>query len=294
MAQPLAYIPANDRGLAYGDGVFETLRLCAGAAPLRTLHKERMRHGAARLSIPFDGDMFDRHLDELIEQSVGSNVEGSLTPSIQEDEGGKFSAGFAGDGHSAVAKIILTRGSGGRGYAAPVAMTPRWIVQRFEWIPRPTRQRQDGLVLGLCEDAVVDAPNLAGLKHLNRLEQVLAQQQVSAAGWDEGLLLDQRGRPLELTSMNLFFRFANELITPDLRCAGVAGVARQWCVQQASFHGLTCRQQNISLARLREADEVFACNSVAGILPVSKLGLWQWPVGELTLSLQAEFDALFA
>jgi 4-amino-4-deoxychorismate lyase len=243
-----------------------------------------MRHGAARLSIPFDGATFDRHLDALLleERVLG-----------RERLDDKADTPVAADTQSAVAKIILTRGSGGRGYAPPDDVTPRWIVQRFALLPRPTRQRRDGMVLGLCDDAVVDSPNLAGLKHLNRLDQVLAQQQVLAAGWDEGLLLDQRRRPLELTSMNLFFRFANELVTPDLRCAGVAGVARQWCLQHAASHGVTCRQKNISLTRLREADEVFACNSVAGILPIRQLGLWQWPAGKLTLSLQAEFDALF-
>tara|TARA_R110002073_G_scaffold2938_4_gene19275 strand:+ start:37857 stop:38693 length:837 start_codon:yes stop_codon:yes gene_type:complete len=277
MAPPLTYIPANDRGLAYGDGVFETLRLSASGAPLRALHKERMRQGAARLSIPFDGETFDRYLDALIEEKVeGAN--GASSAAAQQ---------------SGVAKIILTRGSGGRGYAAPAAMSPRWITQRFPFVSRPARQRDDGLALGLCREPVADLPSLAGLKHLNRLDQVLAQQQVSAAGWDEGMLLDQRGRPLELTSMNLFFRFANELFTPDLRSAGVAGVARAWCLQHASSHGVTCRQQNVSLSRLREADEVFACNSVAGILPVRKLALWQWPVGKLARSLQREFDALF-
>lgn len=281
MVSPLASIPANDRGLAYGDGVFETLRLSASAAPLRALHKERMRQGAARLSIPFDGDMFDRQLDSLIAKNIAGGVEGNTDNPL------------VGDKQSGVAKIILTRGSGGRGYAAPAAVTPRWIAQRFPFVAKPALQRRDGMVLGLCREQVADQPGLAGLKHLNRLDQVLAQQQVSAAGWDEGMLLDQRGRPLELTSMNLFFRFANELFSPDLRNAGVAGVARQWCLQHAASHGLICRQKNVSLSRLREADEVFACNSVAGILPVRKLALWQWPVGKLTRSLQTEFDALF-
>lgn len=268
-------LAANDRGLAYGDGIFETLRFAAHNAPLRVLHKARMRDGAARLSIPFDGDAFDDHLDALLSTS-----------------------------ESGIAKIILTRGSGGRGYAAPVEPTPRWVTQRFGWTARPSEQRQHGLVLGLCHQRVADMPSLAGLKHLNRLEQVLAQQQVSAAGWDEGLLLDQRGRPLELTSMNLFARFGDELFTPDLHHAGVAGVARQWCLNSRAssnshlkpdspLQNLTCRQGSISLSRLREADEVFACNSVAGILPVRKLALWQWPVGEVTRLLQAAFDEMF-
>lgn len=277
-------VPANDRGLAYGDGVFETLRLSASAntAPLRALHKERMRQGAERLAIPFDGEAFDRHLDAVI-RANRANVDATHNGDSQTDNK-PFD----------VAKIMLTRGSGGRGYAAPAVVTPRWIAQRSAAVVRPAQQRHQGMALGLCRDRVADQPRLAGMKHLNRLDQVLAQQQIAAAGWDEGMLLDSHGRPLELTSMNVFFRFANDLLTPDLHSAGVAGVARQWCLQHAASHGLTCRQQNISLSRLREADEVFACNSVAGILPVRKLGLWQWPVGNMALSLQAEFDQLFA
>src|SRR5690606_33467170 len=131
-------------------------------------------------------------------------------------------------------------------------------------------------------------PRLAGLKHLNRLEQVLARQEVQAAGWDEGLMLDAQGRPAEFTSMNLFARFGTQLWTPPLRDAGAAGVARaEILALLAPAEGLQTTTEVRGLSQLRQADEVFACNSVAGILPVRKLALWRWPVGPATLALQA-------
>ena len=257
-------IPVDDRGLAYGDGLFETLRVTASGAPLRARHRARMAAGARRLRIPFSVDEFDRQLDALL------------------------------DGNSGVAKLILTRGSGGRGYAPPAAAQPRWIGQRFAMPQGYASLREQGLNLGICDQRAATSVQLAGIKHLNRLDQVLARDQVSRHGWDEGLVLDQGGRPLELTSMNLFARFADRLWTAPLTHAGVAGIARQWCLEQPQVQALKLTGKPLSLAQLRDADEVFACNSVAGILPVRKLAVWQWCTGDLTRALQQSFDRLFA
>ena len=253
-------IPADDRGLAYGDGVFETVRLGPQGAPLRHAHRARLLDGLTRLGISADITEFDRLLDAHLEPS---------TP--------------------AVVKLMVTRGSGGRGYAAPPVAAPRWLVQRFTYSALPEAVREQGMVLGICHDPLTDNPRLAGIKHLNRLEQVLARTAASRAGWDEALMLDSLGRPVELTSMNLFARFADQWWTPSLQRTGVAGVARNWCLQQlgnVSFRPLP-------LVRLREADEVFACNSVAGVLPVRKLAVWQWTAGSQTRALQTQFEQLF-
>ena len=257
-------IPADDRGLAYGDGLFETLRVSTSGVPLRARHRARMAAAAQRLRIPFSSAEFDRQLDALL------------------------------DGNTGVAKLILTRGSGGRGYAPPAVPQPRWIGQRFALPDWSAALRQQGLCLGVCDQRAVASAQLAGIKHLNRLDQVLARDQVSRHGWDEGLMLDQGGRPLELTSMNLFARFADQLWTASLTHAGVAGIARQWCLEQPAVQALRLTSKPLALAQLRDADEVFACNSVAGILPVRKLAVWQWRAGDLTRSLQQSFDRLFA
>lgn len=257
-------IPVDDRGLAYGDGVFETIRLTGSVAPLALRHKTRMAKAAAMLGIPFVPSEFDRQLAALLAEGVAG-----------------------------VGKLILTRGSGGRGYGEPASVRPRWIRQRFDLPVCAPAIRKQGMVLGLCQGVVSDAPHLAGLKHLNRLDQVLARRMVSASGWDEGLLLDQHGRPLELTSMNLFARFGDTLWTPSLLRAGVAGVARDWCLEYAAQLSLNTSVRTGLLTRMCEADEVFACNSVAGVVPVRKLATWQWPVGQTTQRFQTAFEALF-
>lgn len=257
-------VALTDRGLAYGDGLFETLRLAPGAAPLAERHAARMAAGAARLGIPFDADRFWQAVDSL------------LAPA---EEG--------------VGKIILTRGSGGRGYAPPANPQPTWLLQRFPLQRRDPAWYTEGMELGVCVQRLSSNPALAGIKHLNRLEQVLAAGEVATHGWDDGVLLDVDGQPLELTSMNLFARFGSRLWTPDLSRAGVAGVARQWCLEQAAALGLETDHRPLRLSVLRDADEVFACNSVAGCLPVRKLAAWQWRAGETCRVLQTTFDKLF-
>lgn len=257
-------IAADDRGLAYGDGIFETLRLTAATAPFQSAHRQRMAAAAKRLNIPFDASRFDAEVAELLKP-----------------------------GEPAVGKIILTRGSGGRGYAPPEHPHSNWIVQRFSLSLWQEQQRIDGIQLGVCDTRASDAPHLAGMKHLNRLDQVLARQQVMRAGWDEGLMLDATGAVLELTSMNIFARFGDNLLTPSLHRAGVSGIARDWVCRQGQLSGLSVQEGKLRLLRLREADEVFACNSVAGILPVRKLAVWQWQVGEVSRQLQQSFDAVF-
>lgn len=264
-----AAVAADDRGLAYGDGCFETLRLAPAGAPLWAWHRARLLGGAARLGIVLPDALLDEALAQALARCHGP----------------------------AVLKLILTRGSGGRGYAVPPQATvaPRLLASLHPLPARPESDLREGIVTGLCQQRLATAPALAGLKHLNRLEQVLARQEVQAAGWAEGLMLDEHGRPVEFTSMNLFARFGDQLWTPPLELAGVAGVARAVILQQlAPAQGLALDTRARPLSQLRQADEVFACNSVAGILPVRTLAVWRWPVGPVTRALQARLADLFA
>lgn len=262
-----AEIAADDRGLAYGDGCFETLRLSPAGAPLWAWHRARLLRTAARLDI----EASDNALDEALEQAQ------------------------ARCNGPAVLKLILTRGSGGRGYATPAEAAPRLLASLHPLPVRPESDLREGIITGLCQQRLATNPALAGLKHLNRLEQVLARQEVQRAGWAEGLMLDEHGRPVEFTSMNLFARFGDRLWTPRLDQAGVAGVARAVILERlAPARGLLIDQRMRPLSQLRQADEVFACNSVAGILPVRTLALWRWPVGPVTQALQAGLADFFA
>lgn len=265
MSQPES-LPVDDRGLAYGDGCFETLRVVRGRAPLAELHLSRLQQGAERLGIDVCPQALRRELNQAL----------------------------AGCSTDAVIKMILTRGSGGRGYRLPSSASPRLLLQTAA-LPVPGENlRRQGLALHLCSLHLSSQPILAGIKHLNRLEQVLARAETDRAGLDEGLLLNARGCPVELTAMNLFARFADTLWTPALNECGVSGVMRRYLLETLlPTSGFKAAVSERPLSTLRDADEVFACNSVVGILPVRKLGLWQWPVGELTASLQQSVDELW-
>src|SRR5690606_28131172 len=143
-------LAADDRGLAYGDGCFDALRLSPAGAPLWPWHRRRLLAGAAALSIPITPE----DLDEALRQAL------------------------ARCDAPAVLKLILTRGSGGRGYAAPEPCQPRLRASLHPLPQRPVDHYRHGLATGLCQLRLAQQPALAGLKHLNRLEQVLARREV--------------------------------------------------------------------------------------------------------------------
>lgn len=259
-------VPADDRGLAYGDGLFETLRITdSGRVPLAERHYARMATGARRLGIPFDEQHWWRALDEVRAPGAG------------------------------VGKLLLTRGSGGRGYVPPARPRPRLLNRHHSLAPRPAHQHDPGLVTGTAPLRLAEQPVLAGLKHANRLEQVLARREAERQGWDEALLCDAAGRPLALTTMNLFALIDGEVRTPPVDRCGVAGVMRAWVLQHApAITATPVRVRPLSLAALARAEEVFATNAVAGVLPVATLGVWHWSPGAVTRALMDATETLFA
>lgn len=254
----------NDRGLAYGDGLFETLRVDAGGrVPLWPRHRARLLAGAGRLRIPLDPHRLERCLADAL-------------------------AGHTGAG---VAKLTLTRGPGGRGYLPPADPQPS-LIGRFGPAPAwPEALRRDGIDIGLCDTVLGDDP-LAGLKHLNRLPQVLARAEVDRHGWHEGLLLNRRRQPVEASAMNLFALYGDTLWTPALERAGVAGVGRAWLLERATDIGLRVEVRMRPLSQLRAAEGIFLVNSVVGVLPVRKLAQWFWPVPAPVRQLQEQLQSL--
>lgn len=263
-------VDPRDRGLAYGDGLFETLRVtAAGQVPLWDRHRQRLLNGARALGIPVPSAV---RLEQQLAQGVAEL-----------------------GGQPGVVKLILTRGVGGRGYLPPprAAVKPSLLVQSSP-LPRwSSKHKQRGIELGLCDTPLYPDP-YAGHKHLNRLAQVQARQQVAEQGWDEGLLLSPHRQPLEATAMNLFARFGDAWWTPDLAAAraGVAGVMRDWLLEHCRSRSEKVLVDLRPLSQLRRADSLFVCNSVVGVLPVRKLAQWQWPVSPEVLRLQHTADTL--
>lgn len=236
-AAPLAAIPVDDRGLHYGESLFETLRSHRGSLPWWPQHWARLAHGAHRLGLALpDAGQAEAEALALLA------------------------------GRDAVLKLRLSR-AGSRGYAAPEDSPPLWLLSVHP-LPAP----QAPLRLVWCQTHLGVQPQLAGLKHGNRLEQILARQEVAAQSADEGLLCDTSGQLISATSANVFVLRQGRWHTPPLAGAGVAGVCRGQVLALAD----ACITP-LSPADVEQAEAVFLCNAVRGILPVRQLGARLWP-----------------
>ncbi|WP_027331017.1 aminodeoxychorismate lyase [Marinimicrobium agarilyticum] len=255
-----------DRGLAYGDGLFETCRVRAGQVPLWALHWQRLSAGARRLGIPLDGERLERERERVLNAAQAQN---------------------------GVLKLIVTRGEGGRAYQAPVNPEPS-LCWQFRPGESPAWERgRTGVTLYQCQHRLGDNPALAGMKHLNRLEYVLARSEWGD-DYPEGLLLDAADRVIEGTLSNVFVRLEAGWRTPALERNGVAGVMRQLLLESlAPAQGIAVSEATISLQDLMSAREWFVCNSVFGIWPVTGLAPegGHWAVGEQSLQLQRAFES---
>ncbi|MHB2249179.1 aminodeoxychorismate lyase [Pseudomonas fitomaticsae] len=260
---PADALSLKDRGLAYGDGLFETIAVRGGQPVLLDRHLMRLADGCARLAITTDIEQVCHELQAY--------------------------AAAMGEG---VLKLILTRGDGLRGYAPDPSAQGRRILQGNPPAAYPAAHAEQGVRLFPCSTRLSRQPLLAGLKHLNRLEQVIARAEWQDSEHAEGLMLDQAGRVIEGVFSNLFLVRDGVLITADLKRCGVAGVMRAEILFQAESLGIPVQITDIPLEQLQWADEVFVCNSVYGVWPVRACAALSWPVGPLTRKLQTIARAL--
>lgn len=249
-------IDPRDRGLAYGDGLFETMRIVAGRVPLYEGHLARLARGCARLGIP-----------EPAREDLRARVDAA--------------ARAQGEG---VLKLLLTRGPGARGYAPPASPTPTLLLLVDD--PWPPRRRPR--VLRDCALRLAEQPALAGIKHTNRLEQVLARAEWRDPGIDDGLLCDAAGRVVSSTRANVYAAIDGSLVTPALTRCGVAGVARD-CVLAAL--GAAVAVRDLWRTELDAASELILSNAVEGVMPVARLGSRAYTPGAWTERLAAILEA---
>ncbi|HEY6641920.1 aminodeoxychorismate lyase [Povalibacter sp.] len=243
ITDPSRAVSIDDRGFNYGDGLFETTLLRAGSIRFLDTHLQRLRSGAERLGIE--------------------------VPSALEADIANLSAS-CGDG---VLKIVITRGPGGRGYRP----SPGAPVNRILSVhPLPATGESSGLTLRWCEMRLSRNAALAGMKHLNRLEQVMAQNEWHDPGIDEGLVCDTEGELVSATASNVFIVRNGALQTPDLRFSGVRGVMRSQVLRVAAELGIPCTEEPLWPHDLEEANEVFLTNAVRGIRPVAELQERRW------------------
>lgn len=259
--QPDNRIPVTDRGLQYGDGLFETLAFRQGEIEFLEAHLARLLLGCERLNIPF------HEIDKLKFELV------TLCTQLAEDS---------------VIKIILSRGSGGRGYKAPADAEPLRIISSHP-MPDYPEHCQQGVQIRLCQHRLGINPGLAGIKHLNRLEQVLARSEWDDDSCREGLMLDVQDRLVEGTMSNLFVAKAGKLFTPAIIDNGIAGIMRAEVIQLARDNAIEVVETELTVEDLYQADEVFLTNSIIHIWPVTALPEKNkhWPHGIMTHRLQA-------
>ena len=232
-------VPVDDRGLAYGDGLFETIALRAGQPRWLDAHLQRLSAGCERLNIPVVA------VGKLADEVAGL---------------------YEGIDYGTL-KLIVTRGSGPRGYAPGGASAPLRIAGVAAAEPVPVAPAN----VRLCETLCSRNSQLAGLKTLNRLEQVLARSEWDDAMIGEGLMFDETGLLVSGTMSNVFVVIDNQLCTPGVTVAGVAGIMRAAVLREAAQTGLNIEVRDIHRDELVHVTEAFLTNALRGIIPVASL-----------------------
>ncbi len=256
---PLHALPVEDRGLHYGDGVFESALLVHGRVPLLEQHLRRLALGCERLGI-------------------AAPDAAALRSDVQR---------LSGSAERAVLKIIVSRGIGPRSYRPSPRAQPTRIVALY---PAPLPPSTTRLALRWCETRLGRNARLAGIKHLNRLEQVLAQAEWQDDTIVDGLMLDSEGELISGTANNIFLVRAGKLVTPDLRFCGVHGIMRGEVLRVARELGMAVSEEPLWPHDLEAASEVFITNSVRGIRSATELASLRWNAAPVADGLRRALD----
>lgn len=255
-----------DRGLHYGDGLFETIACLDRRPRLLARHLGRLAAGCARLALEADLD------------AIGSEVRELAAASGR-----------------AIVKVLVTRGAAtARGYGTSGTERPTRITLRYAWPQEEARLALDGVRVRIAATRLGENPALAGLKHCNRLEQVLARAEVRDADIAEALMFSSGGRLISGTMSNVFLVHEGRLATPRLEACGVAGVMRAAVLDAAALAGIPAAERALGPADLETAQEIFLTNALIGVRPVRELEGAPRAVGPVTRTLQAQLAAVLA
>lgn len=258
-------ISALDRGFTYGDGVFRTIKVIQGLPQHWPMHYQTLVKDCSAIGIVCpSADLFINDFEQLF------SIEELITT---------------------VAKIIITRGEGERGYTPPAVTNPVRVMIKSSMPAYPQQYFSEGVKLHLCETRVSHQPKLAGIKHLNRLENVLARMEWRDPEVAEGLMLDSADNVIECTSANIFARYGEVLVTPKLDQCGVAGITRKQIMARAHLFNLKPAIETFDLKKLLSADEVVICNSLFGAWQVRALKNKKWLKQDLAIHLRKALNS---
>ena len=238
-------ISIRDRGFQYGDGCFETIRVLSNKPILWSAHLKRLKHACKTLQLSVNFELLQSEITQLLQGNKTADV---------------------------ILKIIVTRGEGGRGYTPPEHANCTRIIQLIDYVAADTRT---GARVVVCQHRLSSNSLLGGIKHLNRLDQVIASAQIPA-DFDEGLCLDEQGSVIEGCRSNLLLAIDNQLVTPDLGKSGVEGIMLNYLIDKFQVLDTRVLRKTISLRELKTASEIFLCNSVFGIWPVAEIENEDW------------------
>jgi len=256
-------VPIDDRAVQFGDGLFETIAIRHGEPRLWQYHLDRLARGCERLDIatPDTKQLRLSLQDALARSSVPSDF--------------------------CVAKIIVSSGTGKRGYSRTHCIAPSIWFGVFPSAPLPDSSYRDGVDTKLCDTRLASGSAMAGLKTLNRLEQVLARSELNDQNLFEGLTMDASGAIICGTMSNVFFVLKNRVATPALSQCGVEGVMRRHVIKTLASQDIGVSDATVELHDLVSVDEIFITNSQFGVLPVRSCGEVVWPVGKTTRNVMA-------
>jgi 4-amino-4-deoxychorismate lyase len=251
-----------DRGFAYGDGVFRTMRVQGGIPVNWHLHYQKLVADCASIGIVCpSAELFISDIEQLFIQDIMRN-------------------------EMSVAKIIVTRGEGERGYTIPAVTTPLRVIIKSQLPSYANHYSKGGVNLTVCETRLAHQQKLAGVKHLNRIENVMARMEWRDESIFDGIMLDSDGNVIECTMSNIFARFGDTLMTPKLNTSGVAGVTRQQILALSKPLNLKVTEATMPLVQLLTADEIIICNSLYGVLQAISIGDKTWPIQSLANKLR--------
>lgn len=262
--EPSNVISIRDRGLLYGDGVFRTMRVSNGKALHWPLHYQKLHHDCAAIGIACpDFAQLSAELENLLISQTDCAI-----------------------------KLIVTRGISTRGYAPTTQTTPTHIWDAAPLPDYPAAWATHGIKARLCQLRLSQQPRLAGIKHLNRLENVLAASEWSDAEIAEGLLMDADGNVIEGVRSNLFSVLNGTLTTPSLLACGVAGIQRDRVIAWANTNNVPLEIRALSWDEVINADELFIVNSLMSVWPIRELEQRHWTDFTMTHRVQRELGEM--
>jgi len=265
--RPDGVLSPLERGLHYGDGLFETIACVGGRPRFLDLHVARLLAGCTRLGIEFPAR--DELRREILEVAAGAG--------------------------RSIVKLLLTRGPAlARGYGTTGAERPTRLTLRYAWEEEDPGLAADGIRVRTAALRLAENPALAGLKHLNRLEQVLARRESPAGAFAEALMFSSGGRLISGVMSNVFLVEGAALRTPLLDRCGVAGIMRQVVLREAAHAGIAAVEAALTGADLERSRELFLTSAVIGLRPVRELDGRACMPGPVTRELQRRLAPLLA